>query len=55
MESLPLNQEYRAAFENVIVLLRAESERGLSQEELKQLDAHISACRLYENQRGANQ
>lgn len=50
MKKLPLNQEYRAAFEKVVGLLKVAQERTLSATESKQLDEHIAICRHYEKQ-----
>ncbi|WP_431786846.1 hypothetical protein [Vibrio harveyi] len=49
MNSLPVNREYRAAFESVVDLLKVAQVRTLSKEEQEQLDAHISICRHYES------
>ncbi|WP_164977646.1 hypothetical protein [Vibrio parahaemolyticus] len=48
MNTFPFNQEYRAAFEKVVGLLKVAQERTLSATESKQLDVHIAICRHYE-------
>ncbi|EJB8542972.1 hypothetical protein MW369_003461 [Vibrio parahaemolyticus] len=48
MKKLPLNKEYRAAFESVVDLLKVAALRPLSKEEQEQLDEHMSICRHHE-------
>ena len=48
MKKLPLNKEYRAAFESVVDLLKVAQVRTLSKEEQEQLDEHMSICRHHE-------
>lgn len=48
MTTLPLNQAYRADFEQVVGLLKAAQERGLSEQESQLLKQKIAACRAHE-------